>query len=106
MHSAQRNHSRTGAMAQARSHAEDANTDALRARVALTEYHAACRRANIAPIGSPEFRDAMRLVQRLAAELEVVHVNPAQSWRERTRRTLRLPIPPPRPGQRARAARR
>jgi hypothetical protein len=91
-----------------RSEGDTGATDevSLRARAALAEYHAACERAQSAPLGSPEFADAMRLVRSLCAELEGLNVDPAASWRESTRRTLRLPVPPHRPGQRARAARR
>ena len=78
---------------------------ALRARALLADYHTASARAQSAPIGSAEFAAAMRDVRSLCAELERLNVDPAASWRESTRRALRLPVPPHRPGERARARR-
>ena len=68
-------------------------TDPLRARQMLREYREAYERANRARIDSPKFRAAMDEVQRLAAELGSVGVDPASSWRESTKRKLRVPVP-------------
>ena len=67
--------------------------DPIRARRALLEYRKAYECANRAPIGSPEFRAAMGELQRLAAELGAVGIDPASSWKESTKRKLRVPVP-------------
>ena len=77
--------------------------DGIDPRDAVHEYYAAQDRAKSAPIGSGAFQRAMSDVQRLCRELARVGVDPLTSWREGTRRKLRAPVPPRRPGQRERS---
>ena len=93
------------AIARSEGDGRDAEEAAVHARALLAEYHAASERAQSAPLGSVEFAAAMRDIRSLCAELERLNVDPAASWRESTRRALRLPVPPYRPGERARARR-
>ncbi len=80
-------------------------TERFGSREAIRRFHELQARANGARLGSAEFRHAMEELRAVRDELVANGINPLESWRERTKRRLGVPVPPSRPGARARGTR-